>query len=171
MPMPYYPNKNYSLITMWIAIGLICCLLVAGERFIQPAFNDIIGDINLASFEKGFQELQHLPESESLASRVELGDFDRYQQGCDLFLGEIRRYQGSPDAVLAAYQGKEVKGYALQVVFLAGDQIPAANLDPLPEPLDNPAGWGLPSTGDQDALYLVYLLVLDEENDLKFDCP
>lgn len=169
--MHYYPHKNYSLITMWIAIGVICCLLVAGERFIQPVFNDIMGDINLDSFEKAFQELQHPLESEYLAYSSELGHFSGNQGGCDLFLGEIRRYDGNQEAILAAYPGQDVKGHPLQVAFLSGDEIPNVRVDSLPAPLGDLAGWELPPGVDQDTLYLVYLVILDDEGDLKFNCP
>jgi hypothetical protein len=171
MPMPNYRNTNYTLVYLWLAIGVIGCLLVAGPRLFQPALDNLIGDFNLRSFEKAFQGLQHPPESEYLDSRFELGDFGGSRQGCDLFLGEIRRYTGSQEIVLASYQEQDVRGHALQVVFLEGDQIPGAKVDSLPAPLDTLSGWELPPGVNQGSLYLVYMLILDDEGELKFNCP
>jgi hypothetical protein len=171
MPMPNYRHTNYTLIYLWLAIGVICCLSVAGPRFIRPALDDLIGDRNLRSFEKAFQGLRHPPESEYLDARSELGDFGGSRTGCDLFLGEIRRYHSSQEIVLGAYQDQDVRDHALQVVFLEGDQIPGANAESLPAPLDNLSGWELPPDVNQGSLYLVYILILDDEGELKFNCP
>lgn len=171
MPMPTYRSTNYAGIYLWLAIGVTCLLLFAGQRFIQPAFDKLMGDLNLDSFEKDFQDLQHPSETEYLASRSELGDFGGSQEGCDLFLGEIRRYSGNQEGILTAYSDQDIKGFPLQVVFLAGDEFPGGMVDTLPAPLENLVGWELIPSVDQGALYLVYLVVLDDEGDLKLNCP
>ncbi len=171
MPMHTYPNKNYSLIYMWIAIGIICCLSIAGPRFIRPALDEIIGDLNLDSFEKAFQNLRHPTGTEYLSSRSELGDFGGSQLGCDLFLGEIRRYEVSQDGILTDYEEQDVRGYPIQVVTLEAGQIPGGTADLLPAPLNELAGWELPAGVDQGALYLVYVIIQDDESTLKFICP
>jgi len=63
-----------------------------------------------------------------------------------------------------------VSGNSLQVVFLEGGQIPAQVSNSLPEPLNDLAGWELVPGAEQQPLYLVYLLVVDHEGDLRLDC-
>ena len=40
----------------------------------------------------------------------------------------------------------------------------------MPEPMNDLAEWKLPSDVELNELYMVYLLVLDYEGDLKVDC-
>jgi hypothetical protein len=169
--MATYPNKNYSLIYMWLAIALTGCLLFAGSRFIQPAFNKVMGDLNLRAFEKIFQGVEHPPGTETLASRSELGDFSSDPKGCTLFMGEIRRYEGNIDRILAAYEGQDVKGHPLQVIFLEKNHVLSGLGEPIPSSLADLEGWSLWADIDPGTLYLVYLLVMEDEGSVKFNCP
>jgi hypothetical protein len=65
---------------------------------------------------------------------------------------------------------QEVKGYPIQVVFLDGGQIPDQVGDSFPEPLNDLAGWELPPDVEQQALYMVYLAILNYEGNQKLNC-
>jgi hypothetical protein len=85
-------------------------------------------------------------------------------------VGEVRRYDGSQETVLAAYAHQEVKGNPLQVLFIENGQIPVQVSHSLPEPLNDLTGWELPSDVGQQPLYMVYLLVVDYEGSMRLDC-
>ena len=170
MPMPTDRNVDYSLIYVLLAIVVICLLAFLGQRVIQPAFNDILGDIELQGFEKEFQDLHQLPGTEHLSVRATIGDFSDNEQGCDIFLGEVRRYVENEDEIIENYLGQDVKGYQIQIAFLDNGKIPNDVIQAIPEPLNNLAEWELPPKTDQQRLYLIYLLVLGYEGDTKLNC-
>ena len=170
MPMPTYKNTNYSLIYATLAIVVICCLSIAGPHFIQPALNNMAGKLVLREFETAFQDVQHPTGTEYVSLRTAMGNFGGSEQGCDFSLGEVRRFEGSEDVILAAYMDQEVKGYPIQVVFLDGGQIPDQVGDSLPEPLNDLADWEIPPDVEQQALYMVYLAILNYEGNQKLNC-
>jgi hypothetical protein len=163
-------STNYELIWVALAILLIFCLSIAQPLIIKPAMNDLAGKLALQDFETAFQEIQHPAGTARLSLRTAMGDFTDGEQGCDVYVGEVRRYDGRPEAMLATYSHQTVKGNPLQVLWLEGGQIPAQTSHTLPKPLDNLAGWELPSDAEQQALYMVYLMVVDYEGDSKLDC-
>jgi len=170
MPMPAYRNTNYSLIFVLLAIGLICGLSIAGPRVIRPAMNKLAGSMVLQEFETAFQDVQHPAATERLSLRTVMGDFYDSVQGCDFYIGEVRRFTGSEEVILAAYVDQEVSGNPLQVVFLEGGRIPAWVRDSLPEPLNDLAGWELPPGVEQQPLYMVYFVVVDYDGELRLHC-
>ncbi len=169
MPMPTYRNTNYSLIYVLLAMVLICGLAIAGP-VIRPAMNNLSGSIALHKFETAFRDVQHPVGTELLSLRTLMGDFAGIDQGCDFYVGEVRRYSGSEEVIIIAYADRAIRDNPLQVVFIESGQIPARVSNFLPEPLDNLAGWELPPGVEQQALYMVYLLVVDYVWNLGFDC-
>jgi hypothetical protein len=170
MPMPTDRNIDYSLIYVFLAIMVICFLSILGHRVILPAFNDIVEDIELQGFETEFQDLHHFPGTEPLSLRTAIGDFSNNEQGCDIFLGEIRKYVVNEDEIIENYIEQDVKGYPIQVAFLDNGQISNNVIQAAPEPLNNLAEWELPPKTDSQKLYLVYVFVLGYEGDIKLNC-
>jgi hypothetical protein len=168
--MPTYKNTNYSLIYVVIAIVFIGCLSIAGPLIIRPFTDNLAGSITLREFETEFQDVQHPTGTERLSLRTAMGDFNDSEQGCDFFVGEVRRYGGNEEIILAAYAYQAVIGNPIQVVFIEGEEIPAGVSDSLPKPLNDLAEWELPSDARRQWLYIVYLLVIDYEGDLQVDC-
>jgi hypothetical protein len=170
MPMPTYRNTNYSLIYVLLAMVLICGLAIAGPLVIRPAMNNLSGSIALNKYKIAFQDIQHPAGTERLALRTSMGDFTGIDQGCDFFVGEVRRYNGREDAIIGAYADQAISGNPLQVMFIEGGLIRTQVSNFLPEQLDNLSAWGLPPGAEQQPLYMVYLVVLDYEGDLRLDC-
>jgi hypothetical protein len=144
MPMPTYRNTNYSPIYVLLAMVLICGLAIIGPLVIRPAMNNLSGSIELHKFKTAFQDTQHPVGTERLALRTSMGDFTGIDQGCDFFVGEVRRYNGSIEIIKAAYADQAISGNPLQVVFIEEGLMPTQVSDFLPELLDNLAGWELP---------------------------
>lgn len=168
--MPTYKNTNYSMIYVMLAMIVICCLSIAGPRIIQPGINNIAGFFELREFENAFREIKHPPGTENISLHTKLGEFGGNEHGCDFFIGEVRHYEESEDFNFAAYIDQEVRAFPLQVLILDDGQIPNLAFDTIPAPLNNLAEWKLPSNVEQQSLYIVYLLVLDYEGDLKLNC-
>jgi hypothetical protein len=168
--MPTQKNTNYSLIYVLLAMALICCLTVAGPRIIQPAINKFAGNIVLRDFKAAFQEIQHPADTEQLSVRTAMGEFADGGQGCDFFVGEIRRYDGREEDISAAYVPQEISGNPLRVLFLEEGGISDQTEHSLPEVLDELAAWDLPSEARQRQLYMVYLIVVDYEGDFRLEC-
>jgi hypothetical protein len=169
MPMPTYRNTNCSPVLVLLAMVLICVLFFTGP-VLRPAINKLAGSMALRKFETAFQDVQHPVGTERLSLHTSRGDFTGSEKGCDFFVGEIRSYAGREEGIMAAYTGQVIKGNPLQVVFLEDGQIPARVSDSLPEPLDNLAGWDLPPGTETETLYMLYLLVVDYEGNLRLDC-
>jgi hypothetical protein len=170
MPMPTYRNVNYSLIYVLLALVIICLLTIAGPLVIDPATNNLKKSMALQEFKAAFQDVQHAAGTEHLSLHTEAGDFADGEQGCDFFVGQVRRYDGSQETILAAYAHQEVKGNPVHVLFIEDGQIPVQASHPLPEPLDDLAGWKLSSNAEQQPLYVVYLLVVGYEGSMGLDC-
>ena len=170
MPMPYDRYRDYSLIYVWIAIIIICCLTFAGPRYVQPIFNDMQAKIELQDFETTFSNIQHPAGTEQVSLRTLKGDFDGNGQGCDFFLGAIRNYAGDKETINTTYAGQMVKDYPIQMALLNGGQISEETAVNLPESLKNLAAWELPADTSEQSLYMVYLVVLDYGKDLKLKC-
>lgn len=170
MPMPTYKNTSYSLIYAVLGIVLICCLSIAGPLIIRPAINNLAGSITLREFETAFQDVQHPTDTERLSMRTAMGDFADSEQGCDFYVGEVRRYDGGEEVILVAYAHQAVSGNPIQVLFLEDGRIPDQMNHSLPEPLNDLAEWGLSSEAGQQPLYMVYLVVVGYEGDLRLDC-
>ena len=83
-------------------------------------------------------------------------------QGCDLFVGELRRASGQLDAIPAAYAGQQANGAPLQVLLLEEGALPAAAGAMLPQSLGDLAGWELPDPAPAPD-YLVFVLIPGEE--------
>ena len=58
MPMAHNRNINHSLLYVWVAMIILCCLSVFGDRIIQPVINNVSGNIALEEFETAFQDVQ-----------------------------------------------------------------------------------------------------------------
>jgi hypothetical protein len=86
--------------------------------------NNLTKNITLQEFETAFQDVQHAAGTERLSLRTAAGDFADSEQGCDFFVGEVRRYEGSQETILAAYTHQAVEGNPIQVLFIEGRQIP-----------------------------------------------
>lgn len=170
MPMPTDRNVDYSLIHMWIAIAIIICLLIAGPLVIKPAMDNAMQSIALQGFERAFQDVQHPAGTERLSLRTKVGDFSDSEQGCDFFVGEIRRYDSSQETILATYADQKVEDNPIQMLFIENGQIPVPMGHSLPEPLDDLKEWGLASDAEQQPLYMVYLLVVGDEGNMGLDC-
>lgn len=170
MPMPTYRTTNISLIYALLAVGIICGLSIAGPLVIRPAMNELAGKTVLQEFEAAFQDVQHPAGTERLSLRTNWGANSGTEQGCDIYIGELRRYEGGEEHILAAYVGQEVSGNPLQVVFLERGRIPALVSESLPEPINNLAVWELPPGAELQPLYMVLLVVVDYEGDLRIDC-
>jgi hypothetical protein len=132
--------------------------------------NNLTKNITLQEFETAFQDVQHAAGTERLSLRTAAGDFADSEQGCDFFVGEVRRHEGSQETILAAYTHQAVEGNPIQVLFIEGRQIPVQASHSLPAPLNDLAGWELPSDAGQQPLYMVYLLVVGYEGNWKLDC-
>jgi hypothetical protein len=100
MPMPTYRNTNYSLIFVLLAMGLICSLSIFGPRVIRPDMNKLAGSMVLQEFETAFQDVQHPAATDDLSLRTVMGDFYDSEQGCDFYIGEVRRFTGSEEVSL-----------------------------------------------------------------------
>jgi hypothetical protein len=170
MPMPSYRNTNYSLIYATLAIMVICCLTFAGPRYIRPATNKILGGIELRNYEKAFQDLQHPVGTTPLSLRTTMGVLTDAEQGCDFFVGEVRQFDGTQESISTAYTDQSVNDVPIQVAFLEDGQLPAQVGAFLPETINTLAGWDLPSGSAGHQMYLVYLLVVGFEGDLKLNC-
>ena len=170
MPMATGRNKNYSLLYATLAIMVICCLTIEGPRFIKSAINEMLGGIELRGFEKAFQDLQHPPGTVHLSLRTTMGILTEAEQGCDFFVGEIRQFDGSQDVISTAYSDQLVSGNPIQVAFPEDGQLPVQVSAFLPEPINSLVGWDLPPGSAGKPMYLVYLLVVGFEGDLKLNC-
>ncbi|MBE0686156.1 MAG: hypothetical protein IH585_09160 [Anaerolineaceae bacterium] len=85
-------------------------------------------------------------------------------------MGELRSYIGDADAVLTNYIGQTVDKYPPQVVLLESEQFPEEIKNVIPSPLNEMTNWNLPQTNEQQLIFLVYVLIVDYEGDLKLDC-
>jgi hypothetical protein len=168
--MPTDRNLDYSLIYVLLGMVVICFLVIAGPLVITPAFDTLKKNNALREFETAFQDVQHPVGTERFALRAEAGDFADSERGCDFFVGEVRRYDGGQEAILTAYESQQVAGNPVQVRFIEAGQMPVQIGQPLPVPLDDLAGWELPSAAAQRSLYLVYLWVAGYEGSLGLDC-
>ncbi len=169
MPMPSYRNTNYSPLYALLAMVLICIMSIAGPVF-RPVITNLAGGTVLREFKDTFQDVQHPAGTEHLSLRTKMGEFTGGEQGCDFYVGEVRRYDDNMKSVLASYADQTTSGYPLQAVFIEDGRIPELVSDSLPEPLKNLAGWELPPGVEQQPMYMVYLLVVDNEGDLSLDC-
>ena len=170
MPMPAYRNTNYSPLYALLGMTLICVLTIAGFVF-QPSLNNWAGKATLREFKLAFQAVQHPAGTESLSLRTSMGEFTGSGQGCDFFVGEVRRFNGMEEMIIKAYLDQAASGYPLQVVFLENRRIPDQVNASLPEALNDLAGWELPPGMDQQPMYLIYLVAADHVGDVKLDCP
>jgi len=170
MPMPYYRNTNYAPFYALLGMALICILTIAGPRFIRPAMNKNLSVIELRDYEKAFRTLQHPSGTTPLALRTTSGVLMDAEQGCDFFVGEIRQFNGTQDAIPSMYAEQLVSGNPLEVAFLEAGQMPSRVSSFLPEPIKNLAGWDLPPASTGQPMYLVYLLVVGFEGDLRLNC-
>jgi hypothetical protein len=170
MPMPNYRNTNLPLIYGLLAIVIICGFSIAGPFTLQPAMNDLAKNITLQEFETAFQDVQHPAGTERLSLRTKMENYVNNDEGCDIYVGEVRRYNSSEEVILAPYHDQEVNDNPIQVVFFESGRIPAVVSDSLPEPLNDLVGWGLPPGVKQQPLYMVYLMIVDFEGDLSIDC-
>ena len=169
MPMPSYRNTNYSPFYALLAMVLICILSIVGPVF-RPVITNLAGSVVLREFEAAFQDVQHPAGTERLSVQAKMGEFTGSEQGCDFYVGELRYYDGNKQAILAYYADQATSGFPLEVVLLEGGRIPGQVSGSLPEPLNDLAGWKMPSGVEQQSLYMVYLLVVDNEGDLRLDC-
>ena len=170
MPMVMYKNTNYSLIYATLAVIVVCILTLAGPLLIKPAFIKNIGGIELNRYENAFQDLQHPAGTTSLSLRSTLGVLTDAVQGCDFFVGEVRQYDGDREAISTFYTDQSVSGSPIQVEFLEGGQMPAQVSAFLPDPINTLTGWELPPGSEGQNMYLVYLLVVGFEGDMKLNC-
>ena len=169
MPMPSYRNTNYSPLYALLAMVLICIMSIAGPVF-RPIITNLAGSVVLREFEAAFQDVQHPAGTDRLSVQAKMGEFAGGEQGCDFFVGEVRRYDSKKDVIFAFYADHANTSIPLKVVFIENGQIPAQESKSLSEPLNDLAGWELPSDGELQPLYLVYLLVVDNAGDLRLDC-
>jgi hypothetical protein len=167
--MPTDRNTDPTLIYVMLAMAVTCCVTIAGQFFIKPAFTNIQADLALHDFEAAFEEVQHPAGSERLSLRSARGEFTGEEQGCDFFVGEVRQYDSSEEDILSAYAGQVVSGHPIQVLSLQEGQIPARLIYSLPGTLKDLAGWELPSDAGEP-LYMVYLMIVDDEGDPELDC-
>lgn len=163
MPMAYHSRPNYSLVYMYIAVAFTCLLLFLGQRVILPFFEDLTRDALLEDYPAAFEQVEHPAGTARLALRALVVYPGAGGQGCDLFVGELRRASGQLDAILAAYAGQEAGGEPLQVLLLAEGALPAGAGKLLPQSLGDLAGWELPDPV-QATDYLVFVLILGEES-------
>jgi hypothetical protein len=170
MPMASYKNTSHSPIYVILVMVAICLLSIAEPRIIRPFVNRLAGNMTLWEFETAFQDIQHPTGTEPLSLRTAVGDFADSEQGCDFFLGEVRRYDGNEEVIRTAYVDQAVMDNPIQVLFLEDGRIPAQMGHSLPEPLGDLAGWELPSEVGRQPLYMVYLMVVGYEGDLRLDC-
>jgi hypothetical protein len=47
-----------------------------------------------------------------------MGAFTASERGCDFYVGEVRRYAGSQNVILAAYADQPINDSLLQAVFI-----------------------------------------------------
>jgi len=167
--MPYYKNTNYSLFYALLALMVICCLGIAG-RVIRPAVNKLSSSTELRDLERAFEALQHPAGSLSLSRRTANGILTDAEKGCDLFVGEIRQFDGDREEISPVYARQLVSGYPLKVLFLDNGEFPVETGAFLPESLSTLAGWDLPPASTAQPMYLVYLLVVGFEGHLKLNC-
>lgn len=145
-------------------------LSIAGPFIIQPAINNVFGNITLKEFMAAFQKVHHPDGTVGLSLQTAMGAFFDSEQCCDFYVGEVRRYDGSEDIIRSAYADQTVKGNPLQFVNLEGGQLPILLRNSLPEPLNNPAGWDLPSDAGRQSLYMVYIMVVGFDGDMNLEC-
>jgi hypothetical protein len=130
----------------------------------------LAGSIELREFEKAFREVQHPAGTERLLVQAKMGEFAGGEQGCDFFVGEVRRFDVNKEVILATYSSQTITSNPLQMVFLESGRMPDQISGSLPEPLNDIADWKLPPGADQQPLYLIYILVVDNAGDLRLDC-
>jgi hypothetical protein len=114
--------------------------------------------------------MQHPTGTERLYLRTTMGNYINNEEGCDIYLGMLRRYDSSEKVILAVYNDQEVNGNPIQVVLIESGRIPSWVSDSLPEPLHDLAEWELPPGAELQPLYIVYLMLVDYEGDLSVDC-
>lgn len=163
MPMAYHSRPNYSLVVMYIAVAFTCLLLLLGQRVILPFFMDLTRDALLEDYQAAFEQVEHPAGTARLALRALVVYPGAGGQGCDLFVGELRRVSGQLDAIPAAYAGQQAGGAPLQVLLLEDGALPAAAGEMLPQSLGDLAGWEL-SDPVQAPDYLVFVLISGEES-------
>ncbi len=169
MPLPSDRNYDNSLFYVILALLLISCLVIA-TPFTGRIFRDVSAKLALREFERAFQEAQHPPGTERLATRSAMGEFTESEQGCDFFLGEARRYGGDIETILAFYARQTVKGYPIHAIALESGK---ASLEIglfLPDSLNDLAEWGIAVDAGMQQLYMVYTAVIDYNEDPQLDC-
>jgi len=159
MPMPTYKNTNYSLFYITLAIMVICCLTITGAKFIKPAINKMLAKNDLKNFQRAFRDLQHPADTARLSLRSSLCVLTDAEQGCDVFVGEIRQFDGDQQAISTFYTDQSVRSNPIQVAFLEEGRLPVQVSVFLPETLNTLSGWDLPPGSAGKPMYLVYLLV------------
>ena len=132
MPMPTYRNTNCSPLFALLGMALICVMLLAGSRVFKPAMIKLAGSLELREFEKAFREVQHPAGTERLSVQAKMGEFAGGEQGCDFFVGEVRRYDSKKDVIFAFYADHANTSIPLKVVFIENGQIPARRANPYP---------------------------------------
>ena len=170
MPMPTYRSTNYSLIYATLAVVVICVLSITGRGFLRPAVNNMLGGIELRKFKSEFQDLPHPAGTERLSLRTAKGVLTAGDTGCDLFVGEVRQFDGNEEVICAAYTDQTVRGNPIQVAFFEYGQLPAQASKLLPEPLNDLAGWDLPLEAGEQPLYMVYIEVVGFEGKMHLNC-
>lgn len=170
MPMPYYRNTSSAPLFALLGMVIICLMIFFTPRVLSTTLTKITGKTKLLEFEKDFEKIKHPQGSERISFRSNFGNFVQDPKGCDFFVGELRSYIGDADAVLTNYIGQTVDKYPPQVVLLESEQFPEEIKNVIPSPLNEMTNWNLPQTNEQQLIFLVYVLIVDYEGDLKLDC-
>jgi len=163
-------NVNYELIYVLLAVLVICLLTIFGSS-IQRLFNNLVITYTLGEFETTFTTIQHPAGTERLVLRKLAGNMAADDKGCDFFVGEMRRYEVSPEEITATYANQTLPDVGdLHILFIAGGAFPPDKNADLPEALNDLAEWNLAQDQTHQPLYLIYILVLDYQTGGISDC-
>ena len=147
------PTLIYVLLALLVILGL-----TIASPFISRLFDTLSADLASRRLEAAFQDVQHPDGTERLSAQTARGNFYG-EQGWDLFVGEIRCYEGNEETVLSAYAEQVVDGRAISVLFLENGEIPVETSHSFPEALSDIAAWGLDPDTRQEPLYMVYVMI------------
>jgi hypothetical protein len=113
-------------------------------------------NIQLSRYDRALRQLEHPLNTSRVTSKKDVLGFSM-SNGCDYFVGELRRYSGSSQEIEAFYASQPAHGSPLESIeflFIEDGMLPEDTY--LPYTVDTLAEWGVPSPGPGEKLYIVY---------------
>lgn len=135
-----------------VVLVLISPFCVCGMLFVGSA---VAHNHKLAEYEKQLRYLEHPPNTSCISLEKAVWG-ESTANGCDYFVGELRRYTGSTQDIVSFYQNgaRSNRFYEdLAFLFFVGDDFPSVSL---PGRFAEPSDWEISPSELQGPLYMIY---------------